>query len=116
MDLGRFKPGAGLPPSRYALRRTSKVPPLQDLWSEARPAYCPTLKIGSVSLCAAGRLVDGSDASAEETAMVTTRPSATPTAVNPYAHNTRDHGQVLGFRQSRANESLSRRRKSSVIG
>ena len=48
--------------------------------------------------------------------MAATRASATPSVVNPYAHHTRDQGQVFGFRQSRANESLNRRRKSSMIG
>src|SRR5262245_47270395 len=50
--------------------------------------------------------------------MATLAPAVTtaPTIVNPYAHSSLAHGHRSGLRQLLPNDSLSRRRKSSVIG
>src|SRR5262245_29886817 len=48
--------------------------------------------------------------------IATTNANDAPTAVKPYAQNTRAQGHVNGFRQSRPKESSSSLRKSSVIG
>src|SRR5262245_48043841 len=50
--------------------------------------------------------------------MATLAPAVTtaPTIVNPYAHSSLAHGHRSGLRQLLPNDSLSRRRKSSVTG
>src|SRR5262245_41009831 len=79
-------------------------------------SYFWSLKLCEVSILMLGVLTGCDMARIVQIVIPTPAVSVTPSNVKPYAQSSRAHGHFSGLRQLLPNDSLSRRRKSSVIG